>query len=213
MADSIIYIVGASTNPVKVGIASNMAARLQMLQTGCPDTLIVHRTHRVDRALAQTVEARAHIILAPHHRRGEWFNVDVETAYAAVEQAMAKTIYERAKELAKPANVVRRLSVMYGLHDAADTALNFYRSISAGPDSWRHRQPYDMAMDSAGGKGTFELFHDVVLSRVSAEKVAARQGVGVGLIEYRLVKAINAMAELYVSLGSPLTENDRSIAA
>lgn len=213
MADSIIYIVGASTNPVKVGLASNMAARLQMLQTGCPDTLIVHRTHRVDRAFAKTVESRAHIILAPHHRRGEWFNVDVEAASAAVELAVSKTIYERRHELLKPANVVRRLSAIYGLHDAADTVLNFYRSINAGPDAGRHRQPYDLAMDSAGGVGTFEIFHEVVLSKVAAEKVAARQGVIVGLIEYRLVKAINAMAELYVSLGSPVTVNDRSIAA
>jgi hypothetical protein len=202
--DRLIYIVGVGDNPVKIGIADNMAKRLSSLQTGCPDPLTVHRVYRSEFSLAPTIEARAHLLLAEHHRRGEWFNVHHEAAAEAVLAALRLTVSERMEALKQPSKVVLRLATMHSLHPWADSAVNFYRSIRSSPTSSSHRAPYERALEAGGGYGAFALFHRVVMERASIESVAAKAGVPPSRIEKILVAAINEMAALYARNGRPV---------
>lgn len=79
-----IYIVGVTTNPVKIGRALDVRARLSSLQIGCPDELLLHHTFKVPAHLAEDVEKHLHVVLRAHHRRGEWFDIDAAQAYEVV---------------------------------------------------------------------------------------------------------------------------------
>jgi hypothetical protein len=75
-----VYVIGATQNPVKIGLAANLKVRMSCLQVGCPDPLVVHYSARVQSDLAPLIEAAAHQHFADAHRHGEWFNVAAEEA-------------------------------------------------------------------------------------------------------------------------------------
>lgn len=86
ISTQIVYVIGASDNPVKIGIASSLPERLGSLQIGNPDPLICHHFARVSSMRALAVEQAAHRVFADRHRRGEWFDVDWREAAAAVDR-------------------------------------------------------------------------------------------------------------------------------
>ena len=73
-----VYYIGASDGPVKVGITTSIKRRLAELQTGSPQQLHLLGWVRGD---AQ-VEQQLHAALKPHQIRGEWF--EREHALAAL---------------------------------------------------------------------------------------------------------------------------------
>lgn len=72
----IVYVIGSADAPVKIGLASSLADRLESLQIGNPDALVCHHFVRVPARRSRAVEAAAHKAFADRHRRGEWFDVD-----------------------------------------------------------------------------------------------------------------------------------------
>jgi hypothetical protein len=76
-----IYIVavakpGEPMGPVKIGISSNVAARLATLQTACPYPLqLVHVFTAPDLECARRTERTFHEVQAQHRSHGEWFNL------------------------------------------------------------------------------------------------------------------------------------------
>lgn len=85
----VIYVIGAATGAVKVGIAVDVEARLKTLQTGCPEVLQVYGVAPVAAFYAREVERKCHRALAKHHRRGEWFDVLPTEALDVVRQTAA----------------------------------------------------------------------------------------------------------------------------
>lgn len=85
IATQIIYVIGSAECPVKIGIASSLPQRLTSLQIGNPDLLVCHHFVRVSAMRALPLEQEAHRVLAEHHRRGEWFNVDWRVAARTVD--------------------------------------------------------------------------------------------------------------------------------
>lgn len=78
-----LYIVGASRNgPVKIGIAAKPHSRRSELQTGHPHPLEVFWIYPCPHGA--TVEPLIHRILAKKRCAGEWFDVPVEVAMAAL---------------------------------------------------------------------------------------------------------------------------------
>lgn len=67
---SIYFIQAESGGPIKIGYASDLAARLAGLQTSHPDQLRLLAT--VQGTAAE--EAQLHSLLEPHCARGEWFH-------------------------------------------------------------------------------------------------------------------------------------------
>lgn len=102
---STVYVIGnAANNLVKIGYADNLRARFSGLNCGSPVCLqLLHFVHVVDGMVAKLVEGKAHLLLAEHRRKGEWFEVDVSQAAAAIGAALATnkirwwTEYERRR--------------------------------------------------------------------------------------------------------------------
>jgi hypothetical protein len=99
-AQAYVYVIAATDGPVKVGIAKDVASRRAMLQTGNATTLHVAHKAPVARTDALFVERYAHDLLSGGHIRGEWFNVDIEEAVAAVEAGIEAL---RIGDFSKPA--------------------------------------------------------------------------------------------------------------
>lgn len=78
----------------KVGIASNVARRMNGLRTANPNQLKLIFKVEVPAGMAAEVERRAHRLLAPHHHRGEWFKLCATRAeiIAAIYQAIEDAV-------------------------------------------------------------------------------------------------------------------------
>jgi hypothetical protein len=84
-----IYVVGAPSGHVKIGITNKPQSRLAALQNGTPEPLrLVFFVHALGRA-AEDIEALAHRRLQFWRQSGEWFKCDAETAIKAVMEAWA----------------------------------------------------------------------------------------------------------------------------
>jgi hypothetical protein len=77
-----LYVIGPQrSGPFKIGLTTNLASRLQSLQTGH------HRRLRIfwsGQCPNQAWERYIHKALAPWRMSGEWFNVPLETAFDAI---------------------------------------------------------------------------------------------------------------------------------
>jgi hypothetical protein len=76
-----VYVISAGEHQ-KIGITKDISSRLQALQTGCPRLLEVAFASAVPHA--RHVEREAHALLKKFHLCGEWFDVAVDVAIAAV---------------------------------------------------------------------------------------------------------------------------------
>ena len=59
----------------KIGYTTNLADRLQTLQIGTPDLLVVYKTIK---NVTQAKEKQLHQLFAPYHIRGEWFSISTD---------------------------------------------------------------------------------------------------------------------------------------
>ena len=83
MSGQSVYIIGTSRNgPVKVGISANPASRAREMQTACALPLKVFGEWPCHNA--KLSETLMHRVLEPHRMSGEWFEVPVEMAMAAM---------------------------------------------------------------------------------------------------------------------------------
>lgn len=82
-----VYIASAGRNRVKVGVSTNPARRVRSLSGASGYRLRLAEARDTDDA--EAVERLAHWLLRATRLHGEWFRVNVETAKAAVERAMA----------------------------------------------------------------------------------------------------------------------------
>lgn len=79
-----IYLIQCGAY-VKIGVATEVEARLSELQIGNPAKLIlIWKSSYFTRAQAYRIERRTHGLLASYRTSGEWFQVDPETARKAI---------------------------------------------------------------------------------------------------------------------------------
>lgn len=82
---SVVYFIQAGGGgPIKIGTASNLQRRVETLQCGCPEPLVVLATISGGRR----DEALFHAALRPHRTRGEWFK-PVPDVLRAIDEAKA----------------------------------------------------------------------------------------------------------------------------
>jgi T5orf172 domain len=86
-----VYVIGARTGALKIGVAENCDARLMRLQDGNPRVLTVKYRANFNRAEAFVVEGATHEILSLHRVRGEWFDVSLRQAVGAIQQVLKTT--------------------------------------------------------------------------------------------------------------------------
>lgn len=89
-----VYVIGPAVGAQKIGFAADVPKRLAVLQTGCPQELVVHYTTPVG-PLAAVVEREVHRSLAAHKVRGEWFWVTPTHAGSIIEQVKARVLADR----------------------------------------------------------------------------------------------------------------------
>lgn len=84
-----LYVIhDPGTGFLKIGHSSNPERRLNHFQTGTPQRLTIIHTHPCeDDGEAIALEAMVHRILSAHRVTGEWFNVTLDEAKAAIHQA------------------------------------------------------------------------------------------------------------------------------
>lgn len=78
-----VYFIGPSDDgPVKIGFTTHLATRLQQLQTASPVPL------RIIANVVGTrlIEALLHRWFRRWHIRGEWFDMDVDRVYHAIDR-------------------------------------------------------------------------------------------------------------------------------
>jgi hypothetical protein len=85
-----VYVISSPFGYQKVGWTIDLQTRLRTLSTAHPEPLTLHDAWEVD--YGPSIEGRAHVILAPHRRSGEWFLVLPEAAVEAVARAIAQPI-------------------------------------------------------------------------------------------------------------------------
>ena len=78
----VVYVVAAG-NFVKVGIAEDINARVQVLKTHCPLPVSVEFcSERMLRPKARELELDCHSRFSPFHSHGEWFQVSAKEVLA-----------------------------------------------------------------------------------------------------------------------------------
>ena len=83
-----VHLVSDGGGYVKIGISSDIAWRLQHMQTSSPHPLRIELVGGpMERDDAARVERRSHAILEGHRRGGEWFAAIISDALAAIRQA------------------------------------------------------------------------------------------------------------------------------
>lgn len=75
-----VYVIQAGEF-IKVGLAENIIARLQVLRTHCPmDVRVAYCSKPLPRNEARKIEHACHLFLIEKHVRGEWFLADASIA-------------------------------------------------------------------------------------------------------------------------------------
>jgi hypothetical protein len=73
---------------VKIGIAADVAVRVEHLQLACPlEITVAHERRFPTRTQARLAERSVHVAHAASRLWGEWFELDVATAIASVQAA------------------------------------------------------------------------------------------------------------------------------
>lgn len=91
-----VYLIGPDTGPVKIGVAGNVALRLQALQTGNWQRLIVHHSVMVPAGISYQIERALHQEFGDRHVRGEWFDIDVVEASEILDATAKLAMLDRA---------------------------------------------------------------------------------------------------------------------
>lgn len=188
-----VYVVGVSSNPVKVGMAVDVAARMTSLQSGCPDPLIVYYSLKCPDSAMQPIEAACHRELRQHHRHGEWFNVEADEAKATLDRVAPRVIREVMAERTAREPIVHQLSATYGMSDWSEVAVHRYRACLHDKTQARELALMNQAILEGAGHLGFQVFQALIVNRAipsalwSDRKLRSRA-------ERKLAEAINALA-------------------
>lgn len=107
-----VYVLGPVEGPQKIGISVAPNVRFQTMQAANAVELKCWYTVEVPTDLARSIELYAHALLIDARVRGEWFNVSVEDAIAAINKAVAAVAAgSRAKDIAKKTKTSAQLNV------------------------------------------------------------------------------------------------------
>lgn len=135
-----VYIVthltpaGNLRGPVKIGITSNMDARIATLQTGNPGPIVIAAYFTLPtRAVAATVELAFHEVMAAHRLKGEWFDMPPLHALRAMCSNMESALKHFYGELPELMEAVRERSLLNRayMHISEIEALAKARGIDA----------------------------------------------------------------------------------
>jgi len=84
-----VYAIGNEDGPVKIGITNKLGGRLRAIRTGCPIPIeIIHAAKMPSRSRARRMEAVIHAAYRENRLCGEWFSIDADQAWEAIDTAI-----------------------------------------------------------------------------------------------------------------------------
>lgn len=89
MTSKSVYVIADGDGRRKIGFSQNAQTRLAQLQAAAGGQLLLERHFVCGINQAGAVERLAHQLLAEKRLTGEWFDVTLEEAVAAIEEAIA----------------------------------------------------------------------------------------------------------------------------
>ena len=109
-----VYVIACEGSPLlKIGVAGDCEKRLRSLQIGCPyELFLVFQTNTLLAEIAYQVECRVHDVLSDHHRRGEWFETNIETIISAIKGARKYIRNKRGNNPKQPGKFIRLIGVL-----------------------------------------------------------------------------------------------------
>lgn len=84
-----LYVIG-SDSIQKIGYSKDVETRLQKLQTGNPERLVIHHKVAVSEERVRILEKKIHKEMSYLRVRGEWFKTSPENAIAQVIHAVIR---------------------------------------------------------------------------------------------------------------------------
>lgn len=197
MSGRIIYVIGVGANPVKVGIAADLQQRLSALQVGCPDPLVVHHFMVVPTVVAQRVEAAAHRILKPHHRRGEWFDVEADHAFAVVQERSERVIARVGSRLSDRRDTIEEVCATFPVSSWVQAAILHYRACLNDPRRKDDVARMNRFIFDAAGMAALNVFRIAVVERKSLEVVFIREPSALRNAKKALASALDALGRYF----------------
>ena len=193
---SFVYVIGSSDNPVKIGLANRPEVRLVELNVGNPDPLILHYKMGMPSGLAIRTEKKAHELLAEHHRRGEWFNVDVVQAVHAIEEA--RELCQSANDnIVQAANEMDDVLSGHTLDPWAPHALNYYQQNARRLGKGKITAAMRGAIVAGAGQAALTAFVIFVERRTDLIRLRMRDRKAYDAATTAVAAAMNALAVWY----------------
>lgn len=200
MASSFIYIIGSSSNPVKIGFAEDVVTRVSCLQVGNPDVLKIHKAFPLDSRLAIEVEGRIHTHFSDKRRRGEWFDVEADDAIEAAKaivEAAAQNLQDTIERAEVGKDIFARMAYRAHVHEAAREAVDFYISEKKVRRDARAIRTMNGYIRQEVGVPALALFENVFLNQLTIEHVVAGRRTEIERGYALLARAVNALAQFY----------------
>lgn len=192
-----IYIIGIQDNPVKIGMADNPRLRLKSLQTGCPDDLQLFWHIKVLSHSVEEIEAAVGRELIEHRRRGEWFNVSVETAKATIIR-VAQTIHEKnAERKGRSNDIFEQLDGRNLLPAFAQEAIHFYKVAWNDPAQRKALQEANSVILKGCGMAGLQVLRAIIIERGDLRYAFYRDPAAGRRAEAKLVEAVRWLTEYY----------------
>ena len=193
---SFIYVIGSQDNPVKIGHASKVESRLTAMQVGNPDELRILGRVVVPWDRAGVIEKAVHETLREHHRRGEWFNVSVADAIAAIEKA-AKADADNRDRVRYRATYLEEILETYTLHPWAPHAVRYYHvQMNTVGRSDEVKQMHSVIAEKAG-TGALLAFQTFQKRKTNLIELKKRDPAAFRKACEAVVEAINALSIWY----------------
>jgi DNA-binding transcriptional regulator YiaG len=141
---SVVYFIQAGADgPIKIGVASNLRRRLQMLQTGCPVPLVVLAITDGGREK----EAELHLAHRADLVRGEWFKPS-PAVLASVEAARPPEAHRRRTKRTLTALAERRMALGLSQGELAATLGITQTVVSRCENAAKPNRRYDLALEA-----------------------------------------------------------------
>lgn len=191
-----VYVIGIDATPVKIGTADDPRKRLQLLQIGCPEPLVLHRTLEFPHYAAEPIERAAHEALKDRHRRGEWFNVSIEDAVSTIERVAPRIIDDMREGFRARNDLLHRLQE-YGLSDWAESAMGHYRICLNDPARRAEVELMNSAILKVAGIPGLQVFQTVIVKHHAISMAFFNDPAAQRRAEASLARAINALSRYY----------------
>lgn len=203
-----VYVIGPAGGPMKIGYANNAERRRDELQIGNHADLAIHCVARVPSETARQIEAGVHKRLADRNRRGEWFDVTVEEARAAISAVSDVVIAEWQGPLQRSTDQIEQLFATHKLHRWTREAVTYYRRLMNGSPADRElASRADVFVAKRAGAVALNLLLKVVVERMDLYSLLGGAGGPMRRAREGLADAVNSLAEWY-AVQRELIRND-----